>query len=74
MIYILEYKDNYRIICDEDMMIDEVLMKSNTILELQDGQGPILLLRKGSYDTLFSTPKGLTVLNHIHRSEKDPKL
>lgn len=74
MIYILEYKDNYRIICDEDMMIDEVLMKDDAILDLQDGPGPILFLSKGSYNILFSTPKGLTVLNHIHRSEKDPKL
>lgn len=47
MIYILEYKDNYRIICDEDMMIDEVLMKSDTILELQNGPGAYITPKEG---------------------------
>jgi hypothetical protein len=74
MIYILEYKDNYRIICDEDMMIDEVLMKKDYVLEVTDGPGPILIRKKSSIRDLFSSPKGLTVINLLHCEEMDPRL
>lgn len=71
MVYILEYNDCFRIILsDKDLMQELSFDKLNYYYHDNPGSpGPIEIKSQRTHEVIFSSPKGLTIINRLNKND-----